>query len=178
MNGLVLVSKAADFAARKHAGQRRKGAAKEPYINHLAEVAELLAETTGGDQPALVAAGWLHDTVEDTGVTREDIEAQFGAEVAALVIEVTDDKRLPKPDRKRLQVENAAKKSEGAKQIKLADKISNIRSLLLSPPDHWERERLIDYIDWAERVIAGCRGVNAALERTFDDTLAQARGSL
>ena len=174
MSGLVLVSKAADFAARQHAGQRRKGAAREPYINHLAEVAGLLAETTDGNDATLVAAGWLHDT----GATREQLEEMFGAEVAALVIEVTDDKRLPKDERKRLQIVNAAKKSDGAKQIKLADKTSNLRSLLLSPPDHWERERLIDYIDWAEKVIVGCRGVNSTLERIFDNTLAQARGTL
>lgn len=173
-----MVAQAAEFAARQHTGQRRKGAAKEPYVNHLAEVASLLAETTDGSEPSLVAAGWLHDTVEDTGATREDIEARFGEAIASLVIEVTDDKRILKAERKRLQIENAPKKSDGAKQIKLADKISNIRSLMLSPPDNWERERLIDYIDWAEKVITGCRGVNPALEKIFDDTLATARESL
>ncbi len=178
MSGLTLVSRAADFAARQHAGQRRKGAAKEPYINHLAEVAMLLAEATNGESAVLVAAGWLHDTVEDTGATREDIEQLFGEDVAGLVLEVTDDKRLPKAERKRLQIVNAPKKSAGAKQLKLADKISNLRSLMLSPPDHWERERLTDYVDWSSKVVEGCRGVNAVLDRIFDETLHKARESL
>lgn len=178
MSDLMLVSRAADFAARQHAGQRRKGAAKEPYINHLAEVALLLTQATDGKSAALVAAGWLHDTVEDTGATREDIETLFGAEVAGFVLEVTDDKRLPKAERKRLQVVNAPKKSAGAKQLKMADKISNLRSLMLSPPDHWERERLLDYVDWSSKVVEGCRGVNAILDRMFDETLSTARESL
>lgn len=178
MSDLALVARAADFAARQHAGQRRKGASKEPYINHLAEVAMLLAEATDGRNAALVAAGWLHDTVEDTGASREDIETLFGADVAALVLEVTDDKRLPKAERKRLQIVNAPDKSAGAKQLKMADKISNLRSLMLSPPDHWERERLLDYVEWSSKVADGCRGVNDMLDRLFDETISRARESL
>ncbi|MCP1559408.1 UNVERIFIED_ORG: (p)ppGpp synthase/HD superfamily hydrolase [Methylobacterium sp. SuP10 SLI 274] len=175
---VALVSRAADFAARRHADQKRKGAAHEPYVNHLAEVASLLAETMGEPDAALVAAGWLHDTVEDTQTDREELERLFGPRVASLVAEVTDDKSLPKAERKRRQVEAAPHKSAGAKAIKLADKTSNLRSLTASPPEGWERQRIADYIAWAQEVVAGCRGTNAALEDRFDRAVAEARGTL
>ncbi|MGP9810077.1 HD domain-containing protein [Rhodopseudomonas sp. NSM] len=178
MTDLVLVSRAADFAARCHAGQRRKGSAKEPYVNHVAEVAELLAVATDGSDAALVAAGWLHDTIEDSGTTRDELIEQFGDDVAALVIECTDDKTLPKAERKRLQVEHAPHLSGRARMVKVADKISNLRSLIFSPPDDWERERLVDYLDWADQVVAGCRGVNAYLERIYDETASSGRAVL
>jgi (p)ppGpp synthase/HD superfamily hydrolase len=100
----VLVTRTADFAARRHVDQRRKGAAREPYINHLAEVAHLLSEATDGEDGALIAAGFLHDTLEDTETEYEELQAIFGQDVASLVAEVTDDKSLPKAERKRLQV--------------------------------------------------------------------------
>lgn len=174
-----LLTKAYAFAARKHTPQRRKGAAAEPYVNHLTEVAELLAQATGGSDPALVAAGVLHDTLEDTDATRAELEAGFGRDIAALVAEVTDDKAVPRSTRKRLQVETASKKSARARMIKLADKTSNLRALLSSPPADWTRERKHQYLEWARDVAAGCRGVNAGLEALFDrayDAAARALG--
>jgi (p)ppGpp synthase/HD superfamily hydrolase len=165
---LLLVTKAFDFAARKHVSQRRKGAAGEPYLNHLAEVADLLAHATGGGDPELVSAGILHDTLEDTDTQREELDTQFGRDIAALVAEVTDDKSLPKAERKRRQVESAPKKSHRAKMIKLADKTSNLRALRTTPPADWALERKRDYLEWARRVVDGCRGVNPELERLFD----------
>jgi (p)ppGpp synthase/HD superfamily hydrolase len=175
---LALVTRAADFAARRHVSQVRKGAAREPYLNHLAEVAALLAESADAPDATLVAAGWLHDTVEDTATEREELAEIFGEEIASLVAEVTDDKSLPKQERKRLQIETAPHKSPRAKALKIADKISNVRSLMVSPPDNWERARLIDYVDWAEKVVRGCRGVNARLEALFDETVTEARKTL
>jgi (p)ppGpp synthase/HD superfamily hydrolase len=125
--------RAADAAARWHAHQRRKGAAKEPYINHLLEVASLVAEATHGNDPDLVVAALLHDAVEDQQVPPEMIAREFGPKVAAIVGEVTDDKSLEKTERKRLQVETASKKSTQARLIKLADKTSNLRSIAISP---------------------------------------------
>ena len=177
-DGLVLVTRAAEFAARAHVAQRRKGAAREPYINHLAEVAALLAEATRGLDAALVAAGFLHDTLEDTATEYEDLRALFGDDVAALVAEVTDDKSLPKAERKRLQVADTAKKSSRAKLIKLADKTSNLRALAASPPAEWDVERLAQYVEWAEQVIAHCRGLNAKLEHGFDFAAAEARAAI
>jgi (p)ppGpp synthase/HD superfamily hydrolase len=172
---VALIARAADFAARRHAAQVRKGAAREPYVNHLAEVAALLAKTADKPDAGLVAAGWLHDTVEDTPTEREELAQLFGEEVARIVAEVTDDKSLPKSERKRLQIETAASKSPRAKALKIADKISNVRSLMVSPPDDWERDRLIDYVDWAEKVVAGCRGINPRLDQLFDQTISEAR---
>ena len=166
--GVVEAVRALDFAARKHRDQRRKGAAKEPYINHPAEVARLVAEATGGRPLAVVLAALLHDTLEDTKTTFEELEREFGPDVAALVAEVTDDKLLPKAERKRLQVEHAAGKSAGAKLIKIADKTSNLRSLLESPPVEWDARRRREYFEWAKSVVDGCRGVNAQLEAAFD----------
>ena len=172
---LVIVSRAAEFAARQHTNHRRKGAAGEPYINHLIEVGHLLAEATEGSDAALVAAGLLHDTLEDTPTTFEELEAQFGPAIAGLVAEVTDDKSLPKAERKRRQVATAAAKSERARLIKIADKTSNVRGLAHSPPADWDVARMGEYIDWAQQVVAGCRGLNAALERAFDGAVMEAR---
>jgi guanosine-3',5'-bis(diphosphate) 3'-pyrophosphohydrolase len=165
--GLALVSLAADFAARRHAGQKRKGKAQEPYVNHLAEVAHLLASTAGKPDPVLLAAAWLHDTVEDTETQREEIEALFGEDVASTVIEVTDDKTLPKARRKELQVEKTPHKSDRAKLIKLADKTSNLRSLAASPPEWWDRDRVLAYVEWAEKVVATCLPLNDRLAKEF-----------
>jgi guanosine-3',5'-bis(diphosphate) 3'-pyrophosphohydrolase len=178
INGTLLIARAADFAARAHVTQRRKGDAQEPYVNHLCEVALLLAEATGGEDPVLVAAGWLHDTLEDTATEREELEAKFGAEVAAIVAEVTDDKSLKKADRKRLQVETTPKKSLQARMLKIADKTSNLRSMALSPPTGWDLDRRMDYVRWAEAVVEGCRGLNAELETAFDDAGRQAQAAI
>ena len=175
MSPICLVSEAAEFAARRHTGMARKGRGNEPYINHLAEVANLLATAMGGRDAELVAAAWLHDTIEDTGTTREELAQRFNQRVASLVQEVTDDMRLPKSTRRRLQIVDSPGKSPSAKLIKIADKISNIRARIHSDPTPDERADLIDYVDWAEQVVAGCRGVNPALDQMFDDAVKLAR---
>src|SRR5271170_4607786 len=133
-NPMLTMARAYHFAAARHVNQRRKGEAAETYVNHLAEVAELVARATRGAEPEIIIAAVLHDTVEDTETTLADIEADFGERVAGLVSEVTDDKSLPKQTRKDLQVEHAAHASRGAQIIKLADKTSNLRALAISPP--------------------------------------------
>ncbi|HMN15411.1 MAG TPA: HD domain-containing protein [Bellilinea sp.] len=168
-NDVLRIARAIDFAARKHAAQRRKGEAAEPYINHLAEVALLVAEATKGADADLVIAALLHDTIEDQGVRYEELAEAFGAEVADLVQEVTDDKTLPKAKRKALQVEHAPHKSPRARMLKIADKTSNLRSILASPPADWSVERKREYFEWAAKVVAGCRGVNRGLEAQFDE---------
>jgi (p)ppGpp synthase/HD superfamily hydrolase len=175
---LSLIMQAADFAARRHAGQRRKGVAGEPYDNHLLEVAALLAEATGGNDAALVAAALLHDTLEDTATEYEELDARFGPEIAAVVAAVTDDKSLPKAERKRRQIESAPAASARAKLLKIADKTSNVRALVVSPPTNWDVARIVDYIDWAEKVVAGCRGLNGMLERAFDAAVTDARAAI
>jgi (p)ppGpp synthase/HD superfamily hydrolase len=176
--GLRLVSEAADLAARRHSGMARKGRGSEPYINHLAEVANLLARVTDGADAGLVAAGWLHDAIEDTPATAAELTESFGARVAAIVVEVTDDLTLPKAERRARQIIDAPKKSPDAKLIKIADKVSNIRARILAEPSQHERDDLIDYVGWAEQVVAGCRGGNAVLDRTFDQTVELARSTL
>jgi len=176
LTGLRLVSEAAELAARRHSGQQRKGHEDEPYINHLAEVASLLAAAT--DDAELVAAGWLHDTIEDTDTSRDELAERFGARVADMVEEVTDDMTLAKSERRRRQVIDAPKKSPGAKLIKIADKISNIRARIFFEPDIAQQEELTDYLAWAEQVVAGCRGVNARLDALFDEAVAHARDTL
>jgi guanosine-3',5'-bis(diphosphate) 3'-pyrophosphohydrolase len=178
MSDVSLIMQAADFAARRHASQRRKGMTAEPYVNHLLEVAALLAEATGGSDAALIAAALLHDTLEDTATEYEELDARFGADVAALVAAVTDDKSLPKAERKRRQIESARGASPRAKLLKIADKTSNVRALAVSPPTNWDVARVADYIDWAEKVVAGCRGFNAALERAFDAAVTDARAAI
>ena len=169
MDDVARLIKAADFAAFKHRRQRRKDAEASPYINHPLALARVLKVEAGvGDVEVLVAA-ILHDTVEDTETTVEELSATFGAAVAAIVVEVTDDKRLPKTERKRLQVEHAPHISPKAKLVKLADKICNLRDVVDSPPAHWPLERRRAYFEWAKAVIDGLRGVHPALERIFDE---------
>jgi (p)ppGpp synthase/HD superfamily hydrolase len=178
MNGLVLVSRAAEFAARAHVDQHRKGIAQEPYVNHLAEVADLLARATDGADAALVAAGWLHDTLEDTPLTVEDLTERFGADVTGLVREVTDDKSLPKATRKQLQIDKMASTSPRAQLLKFADKTSNIRALINSPPAGWGFDRLLDYVDWGVAVIGRATVSNAFLEEQFHAAVADARATI
>ena len=171
------IARAIDFAARKHAGQRRKGEAAEPYVNHLAEVALLVAEATGGADANLIAAAYLHDTIEDQGVTHGELVAAFGQDIADLVQEVTDDKSLGKAERKRLQVEHARNASSRAKVLKIADKVSNLRAILASPPADWSTDRKLAYFDWATEVVAGCRGANPWIVARFDEAYSR-RGEL
>lgn len=149
----TLITRARAFAAQAHEGQFRKGAAQEPYITHLEEVANLVASFGGAEE--VVAAAWLHDTVEDCGVSLATVEARFGPAVAAMVAEVTDDKSLPKAERKAAQVRNAPGKSPGAALIKICDKISNVRAVANSPALHWDKARQYAYLDWAETVTTG-----------------------
>ena len=174
---MLRLTQAYDYAARQHRDQRRDGPMAEPYVNHVIEVAARVARSPGADEDTVIAA-LLHDVVEDTLGTAEEIAVLFGARVAGLVLEVTDDKALPKAERKRRQVLSSRGKSEGAKRIKLADKTANLTALVESPPLEWELARRSAYLDWAERVIAGCRGVDPVLEGTFDVVVARVRSAL
>jgi (p)ppGpp synthase/HD superfamily hydrolase len=178
MEDLGKIMRAASFAAKKHSGQKRKGSDGEPYINHPLEVANLLVNIGGVDDADVVVAALLHDTVEDCGVSYEEIAENFTSAVADYVREVTDDKSLPKAERKRLQVEHAPHLSYGAKQIKLADKISNIRDVTDHPPEDWDLQRRREYVEWGESVVAGLRGANPAMEALFDELVARSRSEL
>lgn len=164
-HGLVL--RAAAFAAQRHRRQRRLDAERSPYINHPLALADTLANLGGIADPVVLCAALLHDTVEDTATTFEEIELAFGARIAAVVREVTDDKTLPKAERKRLQIEHARHISAEAKLVKLADKICNLTDLLDAPPA-WPRQRKRDYFDWTAQVVAGVRGAHPLLEARFD----------
>lgn len=176
-NDLPKLLQAISFAAKKHSAQMRKGADKQPYINHPLEVLNLLANVGKIEDYNILIAAVLHDTIEDTETTKEEITGLFGAEVCEMVLEVTDDKSLPKAERKQLQIEHSPHLSDGAKFIKLGDKISNIRDVSENPPDGWSKERRIEYIEWGERVINGLRGVNANLENYFDDLVGTAKAN-
>lgn len=167
---LALLLKAAAFAADKHRLQRRKDAEASPYINHPLTLAHILCTEGGIAEPKVLIAALLHDVVEDTQTSIEELSQEFGADVARVVAEVTDDKSLPKQERKRLQVVNAAHKSDAAKLVKLADKICNLRDIAACPPADWPLERHEAYFHWAKDVVQGLRGVNAALEAAFDQS--------
>jgi guanosine-3',5'-bis(diphosphate) 3'-pyrophosphohydrolase len=147
------------FAADKHRRQRRKDADASPYINHPIGVATVLASEGNVSDASTLLAAVLHDTVEDTETSFDELEKHFGPEVAGLVRELTDDKSLEKGERKRLQIEHARGASDRAKQIKIADKICNIRDITVSPPAGWSPERRSEYLVWSEKVVTGCRGV-------------------
>jgi GTP diphosphokinase / guanosine-3',5'-bis(diphosphate) 3'-diphosphatase len=170
---LALLLKALAFAAHKHRDQRRKDAEASPYINHPIALADVLVNEGGITDVEVLCAALLHDTVEDTATTHEELLNAFGSRVARIVAEVTDDKALAKAERKRLQIEHAPGLSAEAKLVKLADKICNLRDVAERPPAKWDLERRREYFDWAKRVVAGVRGVHPRLEAAFDAAYAR-----
>lgn len=168
-----LLIRAAAFAAQRHRQQRRRDADASPYINHPIALADVLANEGGIDDPVVLCAALLHDTLEDTDTTAAELEAAFGARIAAVVAEVSDDRSLAKAERKRLQIEHAAHATREAQLVKLADKICNLRDLLTAPPQAWPVERKREYFAWSAQVIAGVRGVHPGLEQVFDGLLAR-----
>jgi guanosine-3',5'-bis(diphosphate) 3'-pyrophosphohydrolase len=170
---LAIVLEALGFAAHKHRDQRRKDAAASPYINHPIALANVLVREGGVSEPEVIAAALLHDTVEDTKTTPAELRGAFGERVCRIVEEVTDDKSLPKAERKRLQIEHAATLSREAKLVKLADKICNLRDMAEHPPASWDLARRREYFDWAKAVIDRLRGVHPKLEAAFDAAFAR-----
>ena len=167
---LCLLMKAIHFAADKHRNQRRKDINASPYINHpiAVAVAQTLLDIGHVMHVPTLAAAVLHDTIEDTETSHEDLVREFGVEVANIVMEVTDDKSLEKQERKRRQVEHARHLSDAAKQVKLGDKICNVTDILSSPPADWTDARKREYLEWAADVVNEVRGANAELEEHFD----------
>lgn len=170
---LKLLLKALAFAADKHKDQRRKDVAASPYINHPIALASILCNEGHVTDIDIICAALLHDTLEDTDTGPQELTTEFGAQIAAIVMAVSDDKTLPKAERKRLQIEHAAQASDQAKRVKLADKIANLRDMVDHPPAGWSVERRREYFDWAKAVIDRVRGVDPALEQLFDMAYAQ-----
>ena len=170
---LALLFRALAFAAHKHRDQRRKDAQASPYINHPIALADVLVNEAGVTDVEVLCAALLHDTVEDTATTPEELRELFGARVAGIVAEVTDDKTLPKEERKRLQVEHAPRLSAEAKLVKLADKICNVRDVATHPPARWDLPRRREYFEWAKSVVDRLRGADPRLEAAFDRAYAQ-----
>ena len=168
-NDLKLLLKALEFSARKHRNQRRKDVDASPYINHPISLADILCNEAHVTDINVICGALLHDTVEDTETEPEELESEFGKEITDIVMAVTDDQSLAKLERKQAQIDHAAHISDGAKLVKLADKISNLRDVSSNPPPDWSLDRRQEYFDWAKRVIDQLRGINPNLERIFDD---------
>lgn len=165
---IKLYTKCMNFAALKHSTQRRKDSAKTPYINHPIGVANILANEGSVTDLEVLMAALLHDTVEDTETSFDEIEENFGASIRKIVEEVTDDKSLPKAERKRLQIEHAKTASPKAKLVKLADKLYNLRDLQKEIPEWWTKERADEYFVWAKKVVDNLRGTNNEIEKELD----------
>ena len=174
MKDLNKILEAISFAADRHRNQTRKGISKVPYINHPIQVAKILTDV-GENEPELLIAAILHDVIEDTTKNEEEIKAlsnvilsKFGEEVLITVLEVSDNKSLPVEERKRLQVIHTPDLSERARKLKIADKISNIEDVEKDPPENWEQERKLAYLNWAKQVVDGAKGLNKKLDQYFD----------
>ena len=173
-----LILKAAHFAAQKHKDQRRKDKEVSPYINHPISVAKIISEIGNIEDPEVLAAALLHDTIEDTETTVDELIDNFGERVCSLVQEVTDDKTLPKLERKQRQIDHAKEISGDAALIKLGDKISNVTDITETPPTNWDSRRRLEYFEWAEKVINNCPKVNTSLEKYFKDSIQKGREKL
>ena len=172
------ILKAAHFAAQKHRDQRRTDKDTSPYINHPISVARIISKIGNVEDSEVLSAALLHDTLEDTETTPEELIDNFGERVCSLVQEVTDDKSLPKLERKQKQIDHATELSDGAILIKLGDKISNITDITNTPPTSWDSKRCLEYFDWAEKVINNCPKVNQALENYFAKSIKTGRESI
>ena len=171
--GLKLLTKALAFAAHKHRDQRRKDPGASPYINHPIGLANVLVNEGKVSQPEILCAAILHDTLEDTETRVEELTQAFGGVISRIVMEVTDDKSLPKPARKRAQVDHAPSLSLEAKAVKLADKICNLRDVEQAAPPDWSLSRRQAYFDWAKEVVDQLRGDHPLLEAIFDQQYRQ-----
>jgi hypothetical protein len=166
------LTKALLFAAEAHRNQRRKGAAQEPYLNHLVEVLDLLVQATDGTDTDMLIAAILHDVVEDTSASYEDVAKKFGERVAGIVRENSDNMTLPKAERRQARIAGMPLKSREARLVKIADVISNLRAIAISPPAGWAPERKIGYLEGCRQLIDAGRGTDVAMERIFDETAA------
>lgn len=175
---ILFLSRALSHAAEIHRNQRRKGAAQEPYINHLVEVMDIVAQATDGQDAELLAASLLHDAIEDGGVSREELEQRFGARVARIVAENSDDMSLSKPERKARRIAAMPGKPADSRMVKTADVISNLRALAISAPAGWDIERKLSYLAGCRQLIDAGRGANDALEALFDRTAAEVEAAL
>ncbi len=173
MESLPTIVRALAFAAHKHRDQRRKDRQASPYINHPIQLMSVLCNEVGITDQEVLCGAILHDTVEDTETTVDELVQHFGQTIARIVDEVTDDQSLSKPERKQKQIDGAARISDGAKLVKLADKICNLRDLDVAPPDGWDIERKREYYDWAKAVVDQLRGIHAGLEALFDASYAK-----
>ncbi len=181
MRKVNFILKALNFSAYKHRYQRRKGDEHLPYINHPIRVAYLVSEIGKVEDPVIIASAILHDVVEDTETSFDELKEEFGEKVASIVMEDTDDKRLEKKERKRLQIENAKDLSYGATIVRIADKIANIMDIVNSPPDDWSYERKKDYLQWAKSVVSKCKDYDGSvkdLKDYFFETLKKVEKSL
>lgn len=176
ISDVALVLRAAEFAAHKHREQKRKGKSGRPYVGHCIEVAALIADVGGVNDPTVLAAALLHDTVEDTKTTRDEVLREFGSAIDSIVGEVTDDKTQLRSVQRELQIMHAPGMSGGAKLIKLADKISNVREIGEDPPIEWDEERCNTYFDWAKQVVDAIGRINPELETLFARTLDKSSG--
>jgi len=167
---ILLLTRALAFAAKAHCDQRRKGPAQEPYVNHLIEVLEVLAEATGAEDAELLAAALLHDTLEDCGISEAQLRAEFGERIARMVAQNSDDMSLPKPERRARRIAVMSEKPADSRMVKLADVISNMRAVASSPPAGWTKERKLAYLADCRALGAAARGTHDRLEEIFDET--------
>jgi GTP diphosphokinase / guanosine-3',5'-bis(diphosphate) 3'-diphosphatase len=168
LNEIQFLVRAIAFAAEKHSPQRRKDAEESPYINHPIALVDVLANEGNVTDIDTLCAAALHDTIEDTATTADELKSIFGEKITSIVLELTDDKSLPKHVRKEKQIEHAPHCSPKAKVVKLADKICNLRNILEAPPLEWSVERKKQYFEWSARVVSGLKGSNSELEAIFD----------
>ncbi|MFZ9848658.1 MAG: HD domain-containing protein [Flavobacteriales bacterium] len=169
MANLQLLFKALNYSAEQHKAQRRKGMESVPYINHPIKVTNIITQFIPDASDDLICAAILHDVVEDTDATIDDIKNKFGDAIASIVQEVTDDKSISKAESRRKQIENAPKLSYNAKIIRVCDKISNVRDICGENIPDWDYKTKIEYLNWAEQVVYALDKFHEELQFAFKD---------
>ncbi|EFO18322.1 hypothetical protein LOAG_10172 [Loa loa] len=170
-DGISLIIEAVDLAARRHRQQRRKDAAQTPYVNHPIGVAYILTSEGQITDTTTIIAAILHDIVEHTKTTDEEIRKMFGDEIADIVKECTMVRSMKREARMKSELEKASKLSHKAKLVQLADKLNNIRDIERGTPLGWTKQHVTEYIIFAKDLLSKIRGIHGPLESALDDII-------
>jgi len=162
---------AAIFATEKHKSQVRSNEKKTPYIIHPIEVADLVMKIGHVYDKDVLITALLHDVMDDTQTTYEQITSLYGTKVSSYLEEMTSKQGLSLKEQKKQQIMQAFRQNPSVAIIKLSDKLSNLKTLATSPPPSWSRDRIDQYFQWAQTVIENLPESNQLLKKAVKNVI-------